>query len=88
MKLDPFLLAAVREQDVLPGDVYPAQGGRKSPGTEYWLVVALTKNGAVCVGFDAEGSVSAATTYLKSAMRSRPVIGRADLNKMTLEVER
>lgn len=88
MKLDPDLLATIKEQDVLPGNIYPAQGGRKSPGTEYWLVVALTKNGAVCVGFDAEGCASAATTYLKSAMRSRPVIGRADLSKMTLEIER
>jgi len=88
MKLDPDLLATIKEQDVLPGNIYPAQGGRKSPGTEYWLVVALTKNGAVCVGFDAEGNACSSGTYYKHAMRSRPVIGRADLSKMTLEIER
>lgn len=87
MKLNPALLATIQESDVLPGNIYPAQGGRKSPGTEYWLVIAVTKNGAVCVGFDLYGEACSATTYLKHAMRSRPVLGRADLSKMTLEIE-
>ena len=85
MKLNPDTLRALEAQDVLPGNIYPAKGGRKSPGTEYWLVVALTANSAVCLGFDAGGDVVSATTYLKGAMRERPVIGRVDLNKMTLE---
>ncbi len=88
MRLDPALLATFKDADVVPGNIYHAQGGRKSPGTEYWLVVALTKNGAVCLGFDAEGNACSAATYLKNAMRSRPILGRAYLSKMTLEIEK
>ena len=34
MKLSPETLKKVEAQDVLPGNIYPAKGGRKSPGTE------------------------------------------------------
>lgn len=86
MKLNPDLLKQVQEQEVRPGNIYPAMGGRKNPGTEYWLVLRLTEHGAVMLGFDKDGEVSGAATYLRSAVRSRPVLGRADLSKMMLEL--
>ena len=88
MKLNPALLSTIREAAVTPGNIYPAHGGRKSPGTEYWLVIALTKNGAVCIGFDKDGNACSSATYYQHSMRARPVIGRADLSKVTLGIER
>ena len=88
MRFSPDLLSTTKsESDVLPGNIYPAKGGRKSPGTEWWLVVAVSNTGAHCIGFDAEGCPCSATTYLKGAMRERPVIGRVDLNKIVLEIK-
>lgn len=86
MKLTISTLAHLKEQsDVVPGNIYPAKGGRK--GTDYWLVVAITSTGtgAVCIGFDSEGSPCSTATYLKGAMRERPVIGHIDLSKLVLE---
>lgn len=89
MKLDKSLLSKVVEaSDVAVGNVYPAKGGRKSPGTEFWVVVALTSTGAVCLGFDKDGSVTGAQTYLKSAMRDRPLLGRVNVSAITLEAMR
>lgn len=47
MKLDTALLAKVHEySDVVVGNIYPAQGGRKTPGTSFWMVVAVSDHGA------------------------------------------
>lgn len=86
MRLDKSFLNILHEQsDVTPGNVYPAKGGSKSPGTEYWLVLACTKNGAHCIGFNSEGEPVSTANYLLGALRERPLLGRADLTKITLE---
>ncbi len=85
MKLSSTMLKQVETHDVLPGNIYPAKGGRKSPGTEWWLVVAVSSTGAHCVGFNGRGDPCSATSYLKSAMRERPIVGRVDLGKLVLE---
>ena len=79
-----LLHKAKEESDVLPGNIYPAKGGRKSPGTEWWLVVAVSSTGAHCVGFDERGHPCSTANYLKSAMRERPVIGRVDMDAIQL----
>ena len=87
MNFSPELLNSTKgESDVLPGNIYPAKGGRKSPGTEFWLVIACSNTGAHCIGFDAQGQPCSTTTYLKGAMRERPVIGRVDMSKIILEM--
>lgn len=86
MKLSPEALKHVELQDVLPGNIYPAKGGRKSPGTEWWLVVSVSNTGAHCIGFDRGGNPCSAASYLKGAMRERPVVGRVDLSKLVLEI--
>lgn len=86
MRLSPETLKNVEVQDVLPGNIYPAKGGRKNPGTEWWLVVSVSATGAHCIGFDKNGSPCGATSYLKGAMRERPIVGRVDLSKLVLEV--
>lgn len=73
--------------DVLPGNIYPAMGGRKRPGTEYWLVVAVSDTGAHLIGFSAEGLPVSTASYGKHAMRERPVIGRADIRAIVLEAK-
>ncbi len=86
MKLDKKLLTNVAAQsDVVAGNIYPAKGGRKSPGTEYWLVVAVTTNGAHCIGFDAQGDPCSTTSYLKSALRERPLLRRVNMAALVLE---
>ena len=86
MKLSVNALASLKEgSDVVPGNVYPAKGGRKTPGTEYWLVVSVSQTAAHCIGFDAQGDPVSTTSYLKGAMRERPIIGRAKIN-VELEV--
>lgn len=84
MRIAHDLLAKVQQSEVLPGNIYPAKGGRKSPGTEYWLVVAVSTTGAHCVGFDGTGNPCSTASYLKGALRERPVIGRADLSAVVL----
>ena len=85
MRFAHDLLQKSKEQsDVLPGNIYPAKGGRKSPGTEWWLVVAVSQAGAHCIGFDERGNPCSTTSYLKSALRERPVIGRCDLDAIQL----
>ena len=82
-----LLIKAKENSEVLPGNIYPAKGGRKSPGTEWWLVVAVSSNGAHCIGFDAEGRPCSTASYLKGAMRERPIIGRCDLSAIQLTPE-
>jgi hypothetical protein len=85
MKLHSSFLGVLREQsEVVPGNVYPAKGGSKSPGTEYWLVLACSKNGAHCIGFDAEGNPISTANYLRGALRERPLLGRANIDAITL----
>lgn len=85
MKIDKELLKYVAEKnDVLPGNIYPARGGRKSPVTAFWLVVGCSANVAHCVGFNAGGEPVATITYLKSALRQRPLVRRLDLSAMVL----
>ena len=87
MKFSPDLLnTANGESDVLPGNIYPAKGGRKSPGTDFWLVVAVSNTGAHCIGFDGLGLPCSTASYIKGAMRERPVIGRVDLDNVLLEI--
>lgn len=83
MKLQPIEMLR-QECEVMPGNIYPAKGGRK-PGTEYWLVVAVSQNGAHLIGFDAEGNPVSTASYNKSAMRERPIIGRCDLSGLVIE---
>lgn len=85
MKLDTTLLnKLVQDSEVVPGNVYPAMGCKKTPSTEFWLVIAVSNTGAHCVGFNLDGYPVSATTYLKSAMRSRPVLMRVDLSPLVL----
>ena len=86
MKLNTELLKALKENsDVLPGNVYPAKGGRRTPGTEFWLVVATSATGAHCLGFSANGLPVSTTSYLKGALRERPIIGRINLDALELK---
>ena len=87
MKLHKSFIGVLREQsDVTPGNVYPAKGGSKSPGTEYWLVVATSTNGAHCVGFDAEGNPVSTANYLRGALRERPLLGKVNMSSIILEL--
>ena len=79
-----LLTKAKVDSDVVPGNVYPAKGGRKTPGTTWWLVVAVSDTGAHCIGFDDNGHPVSTASYLKSAMRERPIIGRVDMESITL----
>lgn len=79
-----LLTKAKEESDVVAGNIYPAKGGRKTPGTEWWLVVAVSTTGAHCIGFDERGHPCSTASYLKSALRERPVIGRCDLDDIQL----
>lgn len=86
MKLDPGFLKTTKEaSDVLPGNLYPAKGGRKTPGTEWWLVVAVSDTGAHCIGLDAQGAPCSTASYLKGALRERPVVGRCDIEAIQLK---
>ena len=86
MKLDTATLTTLKSlSDVVPGNVYPAKGGRK-PGTDYWLVVAVSESGAHLIGFNAKGEPVSTASYLKSAMRERPVIGRCSLKNVVLKL--
>lgn len=86
MKLDVELLAhAKSNSEVVPGNIYPAKGGRRTPGTDFWLVIACSDTGAHCIGFNANGEPVSATTYLKGAMRERPIVGRADVSSICLK---
>ena len=86
MKLQTEALVMLREScEVVPGNIYPAKGGRK-PGTDYWLVVAVSDHGAHLVGFNNEGEPVSTASYTKSAMRERPVIGRCDLSNVFINV--
>jgi hypothetical protein len=85
MRFDSNLLAKVGENsDVVPGNVYQANGGRKSSGTKWWLVVAVSKTEAHCVGFDECGYPCSTDSYLKDALRERPIVGRCDLDAIQL----
>jgi hypothetical protein len=79
-----LLIKSKEDSDVVPGNVYPAKGGRKTPGTEWWLVVAVSDTGAHCIGFNDSGYPVSTTSYRKSAMRERPIIGRVDMDAITL----
>ena len=85
MKLDTELLADLQTHEVVVGNIYPAQGGRASPGTKYWLVVSLSQSGAHLLGFDEAGQPVSTASYLKGALRTRPVIGHADLSNLVLK---
>lgn len=88
MKIDIESIKIIdRDSDVLPGNLYPAKGGRSSPGTKYWLVVATTERGACCLGISNNGGITSTTTYLKSAMRERPIVGRCDIESITLRLK-
>lgn len=85
MILDTGLLNQVRTMsEVRPGNVYPAKGGRRTPGTDYWLVVATSENGAHCLGFNEQGQPVSTTSYLKGALRERPLLGRVDMSGVQL----
>lgn len=87
MKLDPTVLkVAQQNSDVLPGNVYPAKGGRKTPGTEFWLVVAVSNTGAHCIGYNSDGDPVSTASYLKSALRDRPVVCRVNLSSLELRL--
>ena len=84
MRLHASVLSAVHEQsEVKPGNIYPAKGGKGD--TEYWLVIAVSPTGAHLIGFNKEGIPCSTASYLKSAMRERPVIGRVDLGEVVIK---
>lgn len=86
MKLDKALLkAVVASSEVAPGNIYPAKGGRRSPGTDFWLVVSCSTHGAHCIGFNADGEPVSTASYLKGALRERPLIGRVDMSSLVLK---
>ena len=86
MKLKTESIVMLREScEVVPGNIYPAKGGRK-PGTDYWLVVAVSEHAAHLIGFNSAGEPVSTASYNKSAMRERPVIGRCDLSKVLIGV--
>lgn len=86
MKLDNKLLEHVQQQsDVVPGNVYPAKGGKRTENTAFWVVVACSATGAHCLGFNNNGEPVSTTTYLKGALRERPLIGRVDMNVVVLK---
>jgi hypothetical protein len=84
MRLHASVLSAVHEQsEVKPGNIYPAKGGKGD--TEYWLVIAVSTTGAHLIGFNKEGIPCSTASYLKGAMRERPVIGRVDLGEVVIK---
>jgi hypothetical protein len=83
-----LLSKAKEESDVVPGNMYPAKGGSKSPGTSFWLVIAVSNTGAHCIGFDEGGLPCSTASYLKGALRERPIIGRVDLTAIQLTPKR
>ena len=87
MQIDTQSLRALYSAcEVLPGNVYPGQGG-KSPRTEYWLVVAVTGTG-LChlLGLNGEGEVCRTASYYAHALQTRPILGRVDLSKISLSL--
>lgn len=86
MKLSTETLRVFKEaSEVVPGNVYPAKGGKGD--TEYWVVISLTANGANLLGFDKEGKPCSTASYLRGALRERPIIGRVKLHELVLECE-
>lgn len=83
MKLSQNLIQQVAGQDVAIGNIYPAKGGKKD-STNVWLVVALTEHGAHLLGFDKEGNISSTASYLRTGLKTRPVLGKVDLSKLVL----
>ena len=78
--IDMALLAKITDAcEVQVGNIYPAKGGAKGEkgGTKFWLVVGLSQTGAHAVGLNDEGEIVSATSYLKSAFASRPILGKA-----------
>lgn len=85
MKLDTSLLSALHtSSDVVVGNIYPAQGGRSTPGTAFWLVVATSDHGAHLLGFSADGDPVSTTSYGKHALRARPLLAKADISALRL----
>ena len=84
MKLQPVEMLR-QECEVMPGNIYPAKGGRR-PGTDYWLVVAVSDHGAHLIGLNDAGEPVSTASYVKSAMRERPIIGKCDLSGLILKV--
>ena len=85
MKLSREMLKQTHDAvDVVPGNIYPAQGGRKTPGTSFWLVVAVNNLTAHCLGYNDAGEPVSTVSYFTSVMRSRPLLGRCDLSSVVL----
>lgn len=85
MKIDTSMLADLHQQsDVVVGNIYPAKGGRKTPGTTFWLVVAVSGHGAHLIGFNEAGEPVSTSSYGKHALRNRPILARADLSQLSL----
>lgn len=86
MRLNTALLKQLKsDSDVLPGNIYPAKGGGRKPGTDFWLVVATSDSGAHVLGFNANGEPVSTSSYGKHALRERPVIGRIDISGLELK---
>lgn len=86
MKVATELLAAMTASaEVAPGNIYPAKGGRRTPGTEFWLVVATSERSCHCLCLNAAGEPVSTATYYKSSMRDRHLVGRVDIAGLTLK---
>lgn len=73
MKLSNSALAAVHAaSDVLPGNIYPAKGGKMGKeGTLFWLVVSVSNSGAHLIGFNSEGQPCSTASYLTFMQQKR-----------------
>ena len=85
MKIDPSSLKHLNDlMEVRPGNIYPAKGGRK-PSTDFWLVVATAGEVCYMIGFDGEGNPRSTSTYYKSALQTRPIIGYCDVSNWVIK---
>lgn len=73
MKINVGAVGLKQGQEVRVGNLYPGKGGKGE--TAYWLIVALTQHGCVCLGLNAEGEVVNCSKYYRSAMKERALLG-------------
>ena len=86
MRINPEAMRTLQAvSEVIPGNIYPAKGGKK-PGTDYWLVVAVSESSAHLIGLNANGDPVSTASYYKRAMRERPVIGRVELPTLEMKL--
>ena len=79
--IDPGLVdRTIVASDVVPGNIYAAMGGKRNPGTSFWIVMACSERAAHLLGIDSRGEIVSTSSYIKSALQRRPVLGRVDVS--------